>query len=99
MTTTDVIAGSHSFWRQGLSCCRSSEQDGEEDTTLCQITLNLNCCASHNTIRTVATDGSPIEEDDKENRSELEDDKENRSELEETLYNYHRQRSVSRTSD
>lgn len=72
MTTVDAITSSRSFWRQCLSCCRSTEQDGEEDTTMCQITMNLNCCASHNTIRTVTTDGAPIAEEDKESNSDLE---------------------------
>ena len=45
--------------RQNLCCCCKDEAgDADDDTTFHHLTLNINCCASHNTnYATTTTDG------------------------------------------
>lgn len=66
------------LWQQCFPCCRSNkETEDEDDTKLCQITLNLNCCANHNNIHTVTTDGIP-KSDEEESEADEEEEEEDR---------------------
>ena len=68
------------LWKYCLPCCRANkEPEDGEDTKLCQITLNLNCCANHNNIHTVTTDGA-TKADDQEAEEEEDDDEEDGNE-------------------